>query len=156
MIPYTLHMLSVFSVILGFVCTLWVAVDVIRRPPHMAVMAWVWPLTALFGSLLLTAFYLRHGRARPLSERQHHNHNHHDHGRNTPFPVAVIKGTLHCGAGCSLGDIIAEILAFAFPVVLLFFGYPSLFSDRIFAAWGLDFVLAFALGILFQYTHAQP
>ncbi|MFZ0468315.1 MAG: DUF4396 domain-containing protein [Thiogranum sp.] len=156
MIPYPLHIFSLFSIVLGIVCALWVAADVIRRPPYMTVMAFVWPLTALFGSLLLTAFYLRHGRARPLPEREGKAHTDNGHGNDTPFPVAVAKGALHCGAGCSLGDIIAEILAFAFPATLLFFGYPGLFSDRVFAAWGLDFVLAFALGILFQYYAIVP
>lgn len=156
MIPYPLHIFSLFSIALGIVCALWVAADVIRRPPHMTVMAFVWPLTALFGSLLLTAFYLRHGRAQPLPEREGKAHADDGHGNDTPFPVAVAKGALHCGAGCSLGDIIAEILALAFPATLLFFGYPGLFSDRIFAAWGLDFVLAFTLGILFQYYAIVP
>ncbi len=38
----------------------------------------------------------------------------------------------------------------------MFFGYPGVFSDRIFAAWGLDLVPAFALGILFQYYAIVP
>jgi hypothetical protein len=156
MIPYALHIFSLFSVILGIVCALWVALDVIRRPPHMTVMAFVWPLTALFGSLLLTAFYLRYGRAQALPERAGKAQSDDGHGNHTPFPVAVAKGALHCGAGCSLGDIIAEILAFAFPATLLLFGYPGLFSDRIFAAWCLDFVLAFTLGLLFQYYAIVP
>jgi hypothetical protein len=153
-IPAWLHLFALFSVALGSVCALWVAADVRRRPPHMTVMAFVWPLTALFGSLLLVAFYRRHGRAQPPSGRDVGAPA--EHGDDTPYPVAVAKGALHCGAGCSLGDVIAESLAFAFPAILLYFGYPGLFSDRIFAAWGLDFVLAFSLGILFQYYAIVP
>jgi hypothetical protein len=31
----------------------------------------------------------------------------------TPFPVMVGKGALHCGSGCMLGDVAAELLAFS-------------------------------------------
>ncbi len=66
MTPAWLHILSLFSIVLGVACALWVTVDVVRRPPHMTVMTFVGPLTALFGSLLLVAFYLRHGPAHSL------------------------------------------------------------------------------------------
>ena len=148
-----LHLLALISIALGVVCALWVSIDVVRRPPHMTVMAFVWPLTALFGSLLLVAFYLRHGRAQPRNKQED---SHAGRGNDTPLPIAVAKGALHCGAGCSLGDMIAETLAAAFPAILVWFGYPGIFSERIFAAWGLDFVLAFSLGILFQYYAIVP
>ncbi|QDL93629.1 DUF4396 domain-containing protein [Paroceanicella profunda] len=73
-----------------------------------------------------------------------------------PFAVAVAKGTLHCGAGCTLGDILAETLALLAPGVLALFGYPGLFATRIYAVWGLDFVFAFVLGIIFQYFAIAP
>ncbi len=141
MIPTWLTGISIASIAICVLCALWVAVDVVRHPPHMKIMAAVWPLTALFGGPLLVWFYRRHGRGK--------------HG-DTPFPIAVAKGALHCGAGCALGDIIAESAAALWPVILAAFGYPGLFPDSIFAAWSLDFVIAFAFGIVFQYFAIAP
>ncbi|TMV76685.1 DUF4396 domain-containing protein [Thioclava sp. BHET1] len=154
--------IALLSLALGLVSALWLACDVIRRPQHMAIMALVWPLCGLFAGPILLAFYLRHGRA-PLSQQGgahgdhgHQHDHHHHHASQTPFPASVASGTLHCGAGCTLGDILAETLAALAPGVLAVFGYPGLFSDRIFAAWGLDFAFAFVIGILFQYYAIVP
>lgn len=57
-------------------------------------------------------------------------------------------GALHCGSGCTLGDIIAETFVFFVPIIL--FGKP------IFGAWAIDFVVAFLLGIAFQYFAIKP
>jgi hypothetical protein len=117
----------------------------------MKIMAWVWPLTALSGSLLLLWFYFKYGRASKSTENSINSKN-----ENTKMPVAVAKGALHCGAGCSLGDLIGETSAFIIPAVLVPFGFPGLFSDKIFAIWGLDFLFAFTLGIIFQYFAIVP
>lgn len=68
----------------------------------------------------------------------------------TPFPVMVGKGALHCGAGCMLGDVAAEWLAFWVPGVAVWFGWQTLFANKMYAVWGLDFLFAFGLGIVFQ------
>lgn len=107
----------------------------------MWIMNIVWVVTALFGSVLVGAAYLRYGRP------------HHD---RPPFPARVAKGTLHCGAGCTLGDIVAEWLAFLFPAVAVWFGWQTVFADKIFAVWILDFILAFGLGVIFQYFAIKP
>ena len=66
----------------------------------MWIMNVVWPVTALFGTVFLTWFYFRYGRAPPAGGA----HVHRDHGGNEKsFPVAVAIGTTHCGAGCTLG-----------------------------------------------------
>ena len=74
----------------------------------------------------------------------------------TPFTVMVGKGAAHCGAGCTLGDIAAEWLAFWFPAISTWFGSGSLFGDRMFAVWELDFVFAFVIGVAFQYFAIVP
>lgn len=61
------------------------------------------------------------------------------------------KGALHCGRSCYLGDIIAEWLAFFFPSLALLLGWQVFFEEKMFAVWVLDFILAFVLGIMFQY-----
>ncbi len=55
-----------------------------------------------------------------------------------------------------LGDVVAEWLAFLVPAVAVWFGWHSLFDEKMYAVWGLDFVCAFALGIVFQYYAIVP
>lgn len=73
-----------------------------------------------------------------------------------PFPIMVANGSLHCGSGCTLGDIVAEWLAFAVPAVAVAFGWKTLFAEKMFAVWIPDFLLAYAFGILFQYFTIAP
>lgn len=77
-------------------------------------------------------------------------------GETQPFAATVGKGALHCGSGCMIGDLIAEWLAFLVPTVAVWFGWHSIFEQKIFAVWILDFVFAFALGIAFQYFAIAP
>lgn len=53
-----------------------------------------------------------------------------------PFWQIVALGTTHCGAGCALGDIVAEWGLAVFPL--------TLFGQKIFAAWAVDYVLGSA------------
>ncbi|QRF65822.1 DUF4396 domain-containing protein [Ponticoccus alexandrii] len=139
----------------GVICAIWIAADVAKRPQHMVVMQLVWPICALFGGPMLLWFYLRYGRAMPTSAEGHAehqgNHGQHHHRGNIPHAAAVAKSALHCGAGCTLADIVGENLAAAAPVVLKPFDYPAFFADELYAVWGLDFVLALIIGIAFQY-----
>lgn len=114
----------------------------------MWIMALVWPLTALFGSLLWLLAYYKWGRGPTRGQKEESG--------KPPFPAMVLKGASHCGAGCTLGDIVAEWLAFAAPAVAVWFGWGSLFGEKTFAVWILDFILAFLLGIIFQYFTIKP
>ena len=157
MIPAWLHQLSIGMLVLGVLCALYIAFDVARRPQAMWIMNVVWPLTALFGTVLTTSAYLRYGRLASKDQAVAVG----DDGdtpakRETPFPMMVAKGTLHCGSGCSLGDIIAEWLAFGVPAVAAWFGWHSLFQEKMFAVWVLDFLCAFVIGVAFQYFSIAP
>ena len=155
--PAWLHYLSIASLVLAFGCAAWIALDVRRRPQPMWIMNVVWPVSALFGSALWLWFYRRHGRA--SAERSVSSGGERDGASSDgdkPFPAMVAEGATHCGAGCTLGDIVAEWLAFFVPAVAVWFGYGSVFSDKIFAVWVLDFVVAFALGVVFQYFTIAP
>ncbi len=145
MVPGWLILIAWLSLVAGVLCALWISRDLIRNPATMAIMNVVWPVCALFGSVLLLWFYLRHGPARSA-----------DANGDTPFPYAVAKGALHCGAGCTLGDVLAESLALMAPRILILFGYPGLFEERIFAIWSLDYVFALIIGIVFQYFAIAP
>ena len=147
--PDWLVIVSWSSLYLGIGCAALVLSDIARFPQHMAIMNIVSPVTALFGTILVTALYFRYGRNTPRRGAAHS-------GSSQPFPVVVAKGTLHCGAGCTLGDMIAETLAFLFPAIAIVFGWKTIFADKIYAVWILDFILAFGLGIVFQYFAIVP
>lgn len=146
--PLWFTAVALTSLLIGLECAAWAAVDVIRRPQPMRVMAVVWPVTMLFAGLLGLVFYLSHGRSEAKSGG--------DHDEDASMGVSVAKGTSHCGAGCALGDLIAEWLAFAIPVVAVLGGWGWIFEDKMFAVWVIDFVLAFVIGIAFQYFAIAP
>jgi hypothetical protein len=145
--PLWLSSLSVASIVLGGVCAIAIVIDEFRQPQKMWIMNLVWPLTALFGSVLWLAAYYAWGRNASKNQQKK---------GDLPFPVMVMKGTSHCGAGCALGDIIAEWAAFVFPVLALWLGWHTIFSEKMFAVWIADFIVAFLLGILFQYFTIKP
>lgn len=105
----------------------------------MWIMNLVWPITMLYSGPIGLWFYFHAGK----------KHRHHGAGK-------YLVATTHCGAGCTLGDIISESCIIFFPSILLVFGYQTLWQHKMFSAWILDFLLAFALGILFQYFTIVP
>ena len=110
MIPAWLHMLSVAFLVLGALCAAAIAVDLVRHPQHMWIMNVVWPVTALFGTAWIVWQYFTYGRLAEDAKAKTAM----DRGEKmpskikTPFPVMVANGALHCGSGCTLGDIVAE------------------------------------------------
>lgn len=142
MAPWWFTALSCTWLAIGVASAAWMTVEALRNPPMMRVMGFVWPLCALFAGPPLIWFHARHGGGHADDD--------------TPFAAVVAKGTLHCGAGCALGDMIAETLALAAPAMLIPLGWPGLFGDRIFAVWILDFILAFGIGVVFQFFAIAP
>lgn len=65
----------------------------------------------------------------------------------SPRPIQVAVAVLHCGAGCTLGDAIAENAVPALGPT-----FAGMFGSRLI----IDFILAFALGIVFQYLTIAP
>ncbi|MCP1367801.1 DUF4396 domain-containing protein, partial [Halomonas sp. BBD48] len=57
---------------------------------------------------------------------------------------------------CTLGDIIAETLAFLIPAIAIWFGWQAIFGEKIYAVWVFDYTLAFLFGIAFQYFTIKP
>ena len=70
--------------------------------------------------------------------------------------MSSAKAALHCGAGCTLGDIVAEWLCFGVPAIAVAFGWQTLFHEKVFAVWIVDFLFAFAIGIGFQFFTIRP
>lgn len=158
MVPQWLHVLAMAWLLLGAVCAMAICLDVIRHPQQMWIMNVVWPVVALFGTIVAVYGYFAYGRlaTRRLAQRAKAEGSGPLAKTGTPFPVMVAKGASHCGSGCTLGDICAEWLAFAFPSITVWFGWHTIFSEKMFAVWMLDYLLAFILGISFQYFTIVP
>jgi hypothetical protein len=117
-----------------------------RRPPRIAVMPWVWPLTFLWGGLFALAMYLWFGRA-PPPEVAHEPGHEHD---RRPLWQSVALGATHCGAGCSLADLLVEGGMFVLGLGFVVLGH------RIFGNWIIDYAAALVIGIAFQYAALAP
>ena len=62
MIPHWLHLVSIFALVLGFTAAGVIMIGEIRHPQHMWIMNIVWPVVALFGTVLTIWAYFRYGR----------------------------------------------------------------------------------------------
>jgi hypothetical protein len=69
-----------------------------------------------------------------------------------PTREQVAVAAFHCGAGCTLGDVISEAGLFAVGGSLAIFFAGSEFATNLFT----DFLLAYILGIFFQYFTIAP
>ncbi|MBB4514705.1 hypothetical protein GGD68_003479 [Paraburkholderia fungorum] len=146
--PSWLHILSIVCVVLGMLSAIVIVIDEAGHPQKMRIMNLVWPLTALFGSVFWLAAYWVWGRNLSAAGSRSN--------QVTPFAVIVMKGTSHCGAGCTLGDIVVEWSAFAFPALAVWFGWHTVFNEKTFAVWIPDFIVAFLFGVVFQYFTIKP
>ena len=154
MIPQWIHVLAIAMLAVGIVSAAVIAVDVVRYPQHMTIMNTVWPITGLYAGPLALWGYFNYGRlARDdIASKAMQEDRPMPHKAQTPFPAKVGKGATHYGAGCTLGDIVAETLVFLVPAIAVWFGYKSIFADKIVAVWILDYILAFVIGVGFQLT----
>jgi hypothetical protein len=69
-------------------------------------------------------------------------------GRSRPRWVMMATEVSHCGAGCSLGDVISEFVVFAAALAIA--------GLTLGAEYLGDYVLALILGIIFQYFAIAP
>jgi uncharacterized protein DUF4396 len=143
-----LHIVSWTYIVICLACALGIAVHTLRRPQKMWIMGVVWPVTALYMGPLAVYLYRK---TLPVSVKM----------PMTAEMKAIreqVKGkpptflqnsiaVFHCGAGCSIGDLIAES---AVPALGLTFAGE--FGTKII----LDFTLAYVLGIAFQYFTIVP
>ena len=108
----------------------------------------VWPVTGLYaGPLALVAYYTI-GRKSLKKNRKKDQGGNEEHMRKKPFWQSVVTGTLHCGSGCTLGDIIAEFGLLIFPF--------AVFGSQLYGGWIVDYIIAFFIGIVFQYYAIKP
>ncbi|MDQ2842642.1 MAG: DUF4396 domain-containing protein [Acidobacteriota bacterium] len=131
-----LHTVSVWFLILSAVSFLVIAADLFRHPQKMTVMDFVWPITALYFGPFALWTYFSFGREKESESSER------------PYWQKVWVGTTHCGAGCTLGDIIAEWAVFLAGFALL--------GSILYASYLFDFLAAYLLGIIFQYFSIAP
>ncbi len=136
---------AVASLALAAGCALLIVLDIVvlgHRPP-MAIMGVVWPVTALYSGPLGLWGYWRWGRPQSLDRGLRNN------PRPEPsFAASVAVADSHCGAGCTLGDIVGASLVFLVGLQLA--------GLELWAELVVDFSFAFALGIVFQYLTIAP
>ena len=111
----------------------------------MKVMEWVWPVTGLYAGPLAVWAYRRFGRpASPAWRKEQRTEKQPD----KPRWATTALGVSHCGAGCTLGDILAESTVFLLGITIA--GTPLL------AEYVGDYVLAIGLGVAFLYFAIAP
>jgi hypothetical protein len=145
--PDWLRTLAWLSLSIAFASAAVILADIFVRGhrQRMRVMEWVWPVTALYAGPLAIWAYLRFGvtnSPRWLEERGL------DEPPKKPHWATVGVGVSHCGAGCTLGDIVAEFAVFFLGVTLL--------GRALYAEYVADYAVAVALGLAFQYFAIAP
>jgi hypothetical protein len=139
-IPPSLKIVAWISLSLALLSTLVVVLDILcGHWQKMWIMNLVWPLTALWAGPLGLWAYFRIGRqsAEPAGSQP-----------EKPFWQSSAVAASHCGAGCTLGDLMAESFTVLVPL--------HLFGSTVFGTWALDFGLTFLFGVAFQYFTIQP
>jgi hypothetical protein len=131
-IPIWLQALAVISLAAGFVCAFGIAIDLVRRPQPMWIMNVVWPITALYLGPIALWWYWTLARS----------------NRKRAYWRNIVVEATHCGAGCTLGDVIAESAIFASGIVIA--------GSALLTSYVGDFILAYAFGIVFQYFAIAP
>lgn len=148
--PIWLHTLALFSLAIAGLSALWIVIDLISgHSQHMWIMNVVWPITALYAGPLALWVYYRIGRLSSHAAMHHaQERGEKPPGKKKPFWQSVGLGAMHCGSSCTLGDLLAEWFVFFIPI--------TLFGEKIFGSWVLDYALALLLGIAFQYFTIAP
>ena len=137
-----LHFLALASIVIAVICLIVIAMDIMRDPQKMWIMNIVWPVTALYsGPIGLLLYYI-------IGKKSTKKMMGDDHQKKNLFWQSVLIGAFHCGSGCTIGDIIAASTLLAVPVVI--------FGSKLYGEWVIDYLVAFIIGIIFQYYAIKP
>lgn len=132
---------------------LWITGDILRgRRQKMWIMHIVWPITALYFGPVAAWMYLR---TRPVSRKDSLKPDEQAKEQMKemePTREQVSVSVFHCGAGCTLGDIIGETGLFLIGGSIATFVANSEFGTKLV----VDFIFAYTLGIFFQYFTIVP
>lgn len=156
--------ISIFFISSGIIIALIIADDLMRNKQSMKIMNAVWILTGLWANYLALWAYFKFGRENAQKkddkameimpgmkmDMKMNMANMGDMPMNMPMDSmnrphwqSVALSALHCGAGCTLADIIGEGITYYIPI--------SIGGSLLMGTWVLDFVLALIIGIYFQF-----
>lgn len=167
-----LEYISSFFVISGIMIAIYIAIDINKNPQSMKIMNVVWILTGLWGSYLALYAYKTIGSENKKTNGTKDNmdnmsmgnmsmdnmtmgnmsmgnmnkinqHSKMDMPMNTSHWKSVTLSALHCGSGCTLADIIGELITYAYPIIIA--------TSSIIGAWVFDSFLALIIGVFFQF-----
>ena len=139
--------LAWISIGVAFCCALVIVADEVRQPQAMGVMNVVWPVTALYFSVFAVWAYFALGR-RHTREAMRSVEVPRGATNSPPTLAQVALGTSHCGAGCMIADVLCEFIIAAAGITLL--------GSALWAEFAIDFAVAWAVGIVFQYFSIRP
>lgn len=120
-------------------------------------MNWVYPISAMYLGLFGLWFYWRWGRAadRPRAQAQPASNvgmapvpEAQTRAPERPRWISMATEVSHCGAGCALGDVLAEWAIYALALAAA--------GQTLIAEYIGDYILALAFGIVFQYFAIAP
>jgi hypothetical protein len=146
--PFWLIVLSWCALGLGFASAAWILLDIYGRGYRqhtMGIMEAVWPITGLYFGPLAVWGYHRFGRPATTRWQQRHPQSG---PPEQPRWAGVAVDVSHCGAGCTLGDIIAEFTIFGLGATIA--------GSELGAMYLGDYLAAVILGIIFQYFAIAP
>ena len=147
-----LNLLSWSALVLGLICGALIALNVVKRPEKMWIMNLVWPITGLYLGPVAVWLYRRTQDVSTKGSHAAPEDKKEELKRAEPTREQVSTAVFHCGAGCTLGDILGEAGLFAIGGAAMKFVAGSEFATKII----VDFMLAYALGIFFQYFTIVP
>lgn len=130
-----LTVLSWVAIGLGFITAAAIAIDVTRHPQRMKIMSIVWPVTGLYFPVIGWQLYTAMGRAMAGDSGQMPG--------EKPRWKSVFLSSTHCGSGCVIGDLLGAPIVFAAGLTLA--------GESLYAEYVVEFALAYAFGIAFQY-----
>lgn len=139
----------------GIISALIIVFDLTRHPQKMKIMTPVWILTGIWGSYIGLLLYFLFGKEEEVTDEQSETMEmdmkmspEMNMSSERSMPEKVALSTLHCGAGCTLADLIGETLTIGIPLLIA--------GSALVGQWTLDYILALLIGVLFQYAAIQP
>lgn len=154
-----LNRIGLIWIIIGIISAIIILIDVIRNSQQMKIMNAVWPINALWGGPFILWGYFTLGKHRKMKmnmpmksmnmKMDSHMNMKMKGSKYNKFWQGIVVDALHCGAGCSLSDLIGSWI---FYYLLNF----SILNQKIFGEWLFDYILALIIGVLFQYAAIAP
>ncbi|MEG0136688.1 MAG: DUF4396 domain-containing protein [Cetobacterium sp.] len=134
------NIISKISIFIGILSALIILVDILKHPQkEMKIMNLVWPINGLWAGIFGLWAYFTIGKHRGMNMDMSSSDN-----KYSKFWQGVVADTLHCGAGCSLADLIGPWIFLSFPFMI--------YNNLTFGEWTLEYILALITGVTFQYA----